>query len=198
MIIPRLCDFVLDRPSVAKLRRELLSGASGEVLEIGFGTGLNLAHYPERVGRITVVDPNPGMYRRARRRIQESGMEVEKRLLSSEELPFEEGKFGCVVSTFTLCGIEDVHRALGEIYRVLEKGGRFLFLEHGVSPDPRVQKWQRRLNGLERRLADNCRLDRNVRSLVGKQPFRSIESDEFYLERAPRTHGYIYRGVAIK
>ncbi len=198
VIFPRLCDFLLDRPLVAKHRQELLSGVNGEILEIGFGTGLNLPQYPEHVRRITTVDPNPGMHCKAQKRIKKSGIEVDQRLLSSEDLPFDEAAFDCLVSTFTLCSIEDVSLALGEIYRVLRPGGRFLFLEHGLSPDPRVQKWQRRLNWLERCLADNCRLDRDVRELVENQPFGSVNIAEFSLEKTPRTHGYIYQGVARK
>ena len=198
VIFPRLCDFVLDRPFVAKHRRELLSTVDGEVLEIGFGSGLNLAYYPDHVHKITVVDPNPGMQRQARRRIDRAGIEVDQRLLSSEELPFDDQVFDCVVSTFTLCSIEDVGRALGEAYRVLKPGGRFLFLEHGLSPEVKVQKWQRRLNWLQRRLGDNCRLDRNVHDLVRKESFGNVAIDEFYLEQTPRTHGYTYKGIAMR
>jgi ubiquinone/menaquinone biosynthesis C-methylase UbiE len=196
VIFPRLCDFVLDRPFVAKHRRELLSTVDGEVLEIGFGTGLNLAYYPEHVRKITVVDPSSGMQRQARSRIDRVGIKVEQRLLSSEELPFDDQMFDCVVSTFTLCSIEDVGRALSEVYRVLKPGGRFLFLEHGLSSDVKVQKWQRQLNWLQRYLAGNCRLDRNVRDLVRQEPFGYIDIDEFYLEQTPRTHGYISKGMA--
>jgi ubiquinone/menaquinone biosynthesis C-methylase UbiE len=103
-----------------------------------------------------------------------------------------------VVSTWTLCSIDDVQAALGEVYRVLKPGGRFLFLEHGLSPERRVQKWQHRLNGLQMCLADGCRLDRNIRELVTAQPFGSVEMQEFYLEGLPKTHGYMYRGVAHK
>src|SRR5262249_13636510 len=103
-----------------------------------------------------------------------------------------------VVSTFTLCSIEDVDRALGEVYRVLKPGGRFLFLEHGISPEPKVQKWQRRLNWLEMRLGDGGRLDRNIEELVKAQPFASVEMEKFYMEKNPKTHGYMYRGIATK
>ena len=188
----------LGQPYVAKHRHELLSQVSGEILEIGFGTGLNLPHYPEQIRKITVVDPNPGMHRKAERRIEQSGLEVDHRLISGEQLPFGDGTFDCVVSTFTLCSIKDVSRAVGEIYRVLRPAGRFLFLEHGLSPDPKVQKWQHRLNWLQRHLADNCHLDRSIRGLVSSQPFFSVEASEFYLERTPRTHGYVYQGVAEK
>jgi ubiquinone/menaquinone biosynthesis C-methylase UbiE len=198
VIVPVLCDLGLDRPFVARHRRELLAHAGGNVLEIGFGTGLNLPCYPPHVRKVTAVDPNVGMYRRAHRRIQGAGIEVDRRVLGGQRLPFEDGSFDCVVSTFTLCSIEDVAGALREAYRVLKVGGKFLFLEHGISPEPKVQKWQRRLNWLQMRLAGGCRLDRDVRALVSAQPFASVQMDEFYIEEIPRTHGYMYRGVATK
>jgi ubiquinone/menaquinone biosynthesis C-methylase UbiE len=198
LVFPRLCDFLLDRPSIAGHRSELLAPAAGEVLEIGFGTGLNLPHYPKHVCRITTVDPHRGMHRRAQRRIASAGIPVEQRVLSGEQLPFDDCSFDCAVSTFTLCSIAAVDRTLHELHRVLRPGGRFLFLEHGVSPEPQVQKWQRRLNWLERRLGDGCRLDRDIRALVESAPFAEINVDEFYLERVPRTHGYIYRGTAAR
>jgi ubiquinone/menaquinone biosynthesis C-methylase UbiE len=198
VIVPLLCDFGLDRPSVAKHRRELLAHASGNILEIGFGTGLNLPCYPKQVQKITTVDPNVGMYRRARRRIKQAGIEVDQRVLSSERLPFEDRTFDCVVSTFTLCSIEDVRQAVAEVYRALKPGGKFLFLEHGLSPEPNIQKWQHRLNWLQMRLADGCHLNRNMKELVAVQPFSSVEVEEYYLEGMPKTHGYIYRGRAMK
>jgi ubiquinone/menaquinone biosynthesis C-methylase UbiE len=198
VIFPRLCDLLLGTPLVAKHRRKLLAHAHGRVLEIGFGTGLNLPHYPEHVRKIVAVDPNIGMHRLARRRIRKSGIAVDHRVLSGEQLPFEDRTFDCVVSTVTLCSIERVEQAVSEVYRVLERGGHFLFLEHGLSPEPEVQAWQRRLNWLEVRLGDGCRLDRNMRALVASQPFAALEMEEFYIEMAPRTHGYLYRGVATK
>jgi ubiquinone/menaquinone biosynthesis C-methylase UbiE len=198
VIFPRLCDFLLNRPFLARYRRELLAPASGNILEIGFGTGLNLPYYPAHVRKITVVDPNSGMHRRARQRIRRTGIEVDQRLLSSERLPFENKAFDYVVSTFTLCSIEDVNQALSEVYRVLKASGRFLFLEHGLSPEPNVQKWQRRLNWLERRLAAGCRLDRNIKERIAAQPFSSVAIEECYLEKTPKTHGYLYRGMATK
>lgn len=198
VIFPRLCDFLLDSPFVARHRHELLTHASGNILEIGFGTGLNLPHYPSHVRKITTVDPNLGMHRLAQKRIKLTGIEVDQRLLSSEALPFDGNTFDCVVSTFTLCSIEDVTRALSEVYRVLLPGGEFLFLEHGLCPEPSVQKWQRRLNWLEMRLADGCHLDRNIKELVVARPFSAVDVEEFYLERTPKTHGYLYRGTATK
>jgi ubiquinone/menaquinone biosynthesis C-methylase UbiE len=198
VIVPRLCDFLLNASLLVRHRRELLAGAYGDVLEIGFGTGLNLPYYPERIHKLTAVDPNPGMHRLAQKRIKQRGIEVDQHVLKSERLPIEDSRFDFAVSTFTLCSIEDVAQALREVYRVLKSGGKFLFLEHGLSPEPKVQKWQRRLNWLQVRLANGCNLDRDMKALVAAQPFASIEVDEFYLERTPKTHGYLYRGVATK
>ncbi|MBM4073204.1 MAG: class I SAM-dependent methyltransferase, partial [Planctomycetes bacterium] len=169
IVFPCLCDLVLNRPFVAKHRRELLADACGEVLEIGFGTGLNLPHYSFPVRKITTVDPNTGMHRLAQKRVRKSGIDVDQRVLGSERLPFEDGAFDCVVSTFTLCSIQDVEQAVAELYRVLKPGGRFLFLEHGLSPEPKVQKWQRRLNWLAMAFAGGCHLDRDIERLAGRQ-----------------------------
>ena len=197
-VFPALCDLFMRQPALSKERLGLLRNAWGEILEIGFGTGLNLAHYPKAVRRITAVDPNVGMHAKAKRRIARARIDVVHFVLSSERLPFEDGTFDCVVSTWTLCSIQDVKQALREVHRVLRTGGRFLFLEHGQSPEPGVQKWQRRLNWLQMRLADGCRLDRNIKELVSAQPYASLEMSEYYLGDQPRTHGYMYRGVATK
>src|SRR4051812_21428926 len=149
-------------PALSEQRKRVLADVGGEVLEIGFGTGLNLAHYPQHVRRITTVDPNPGMNKLARRRAAESEIEVDHRTLSGEELPFDAGRFDCVVSTWTLCSIPDVGRAIGEVYRVLRPDGRLVFLEHGQSSDPGVWTWQRWLNPVQRVLGDGCRLDLDV------------------------------------
>jgi ubiquinone/menaquinone biosynthesis C-methylase UbiE len=198
VIFPRLCDFGLDRPFVAEQRQHSLVSACGNVLEIGFGTGLNLPHYPASVRKLTTIDPNAGMNHRAAQRIKQSKIEVECHPITGERLPFADASFDTVVSTFTLCSIPNVNAALAELYRVLKPGSLFLFLEHGLSPEPSVQKWQRRLNGLQRWFADGCHLDRNICQLIGEQPYSSVVCDEFYLEQAPKTHGFVYRGTATK
>ena len=198
LVFPRICDYVLDQPFLAEHRRKLLAQADGEILEIGFGTGLNLPHYPVGVRRIATVDPNAGMHLLAQKRIRETGIQVDHHHLWGEQMPFGEAAFDCVVSTFTLCSVTDPNRVLGEIFRVLRPGGRFLFLEHGKSPDRAVQKWQRRLNWLQSLLGDGCRLDRNIQEIVSGQRFGSIDGDEQYLAKMPKVSGYAYRGVATK
>ncbi|WP_152054344.1 class I SAM-dependent methyltransferase [Tautonia marina] len=197
-IFPRLCDRAMRRPEMARLRSELLVDVVGEVLEIGFGTGLNLEHYPEHVRRLSAVDPGEGMGRIGRKRIARSTVEVDHRLAVAESLPFEDDRFDCVVSTWTLCSIPDVRRALSEVYRVLKPGGRFLFLEHGLNDDPCVRRWQHRLTPIQRVLADGCRLDLDVEAVVRGQPFREVEVERFLLEGTPRLLGSMYRGVARK
>jgi SAM-dependent methyltransferase len=198
VIFPRLCDLTLRAPAVAAQRQALLANADGAILEIGFGSGLNLPHYPERVHRLTVIDPNVGMHRLAQKRIKERGMAVDQHVLGGERLSFADGSFDCVVSTFTLCSIRPISEALAEFHRVLKPGGRLLFLEHGLSPEPGVATWQRRLNWLQMRLGDGCHLDRDIAALVRGQPFVAVNCETFYLEKTPRTHGYLYRGMATK
>jgi ubiquinone/menaquinone biosynthesis C-methylase UbiE len=197
-IFPHLCDWVLGTPVVARHRKEQLATAGGEVLEIGVGTGLNLPHYPPHLRRITTVDPNPGMNRKLRRRVNQTGIEVDARTAGGESLPFADCTFDCVVSTFTLCSIADLGSALAELYRVLKPGGRMLFLEHGLSPDAGVAKWQRRLNRLHGLFADGCTLTLDVAAILRAQPFASVEVDTFYMEKIPSTHGFMYRGAATK
>ncbi len=188
----------MSRERHSRARRALLAAVRGEVLEIGFGTGLNLPHYPAHVKKIVTVDPNAGMHARARKRIESSPIAVEQRVLGGDALPMADGTFDSVVSTWTLCSIDKVARALQEIRRVLKPDGRLYFLEHGLSDDPAIQRWQRRLTPIQRVIGDGCRLDRDVRALLQEAGFTLLELDNFYMEKEPRTHGYMYRGAAGK
>ncbi len=198
LIFPRLCDWAMRSPHIERLRREVLAKVDGEILEIGFGTGINLGHYPEHVRHLTAVDPGVGMTRIARRRIERSHIDVDLRVQTAEELPFEDGRFDCVVSTWTLCSIQDSERAVSEIGRVLRSGGRYFFLEHGLGDRPGVRRWQRRLTPLQRRVADGCRLDVDIEALMRTGPFREVRVERFLLESTPRIVGSMYRGVAVK
>jgi ubiquinone/menaquinone biosynthesis C-methylase UbiE len=198
VIFPRICDYLLGQPFIGEYRKELLANAEGRILEIGFGTGLNLPHYPAQVRRITTVDPNSGMHRLAERRIKQIGIEVEHHQTSGEELPLPEESFDCIVSTFTLCSVASPTQMMSEVFRVLRPGGCYLFLEHGLSPELGIQKWQRRLNWLQSLLGDGCKLDRNIKQIVAAQPYSTIDSREHYVEKMPKISGYVYRGVARK
>ena len=198
-IFPRFCDWAMNGiPAWPGSVSEVLAEAEGEILEIGFGTGLNLEHYPEHVRHLTAVDPGVGMARLARHRIERSDIDVDLRVQTAEELPFEDGRFDCVVSTWTLCSIREAQRAISEIGRVLRPGGRYIFLEHGLGDDPGVQRWQRRLTPLQRRVAGGCRLDVDIEALVRTGPFSDVRIERFLLEGTPRIMGSMYRGVAMK
>ena len=198
LIFPKLCDWAMRNPCIADLRKEVLSDVGEEILEIGFGTGLNLDHYPERVRQITAVDPGLGMIHIARRRIEGSRIDVDLREQTAEELPFEDGRFDCVVSTWTLCSIREAGRAVSEIGRVLRPRGRYFFLEHGPGDDPGVQRWQHRLTPFQRRFADGCRLDVDIEALVRSGPFLQVRVERFLLKGTPRIVGSMYRGAAVK
>lgn len=188
----------MSRQMLGEYRRALLSNVYGNILEIGFGTGMNLSFYPDHVSKITVVEPNDGMNSKALERVKSSGIHVDFRTLNADSLPFGENTFDSVVSTFTICSIENVNRALSETKRVLKQGGRFLFLEHGLSPDPDVGKWQNRLNSINKLLADGCNLNRNIEHLVRSNNLHVSVLEKFYLQKTPRFAGYLYNGIAEK
>jgi ubiquinone/menaquinone biosynthesis C-methylase UbiE len=197
VILPKLLDITMSDPRISQYREAVLSEVSGHVLEIGFGTGLNLPHYPETVQKLTTVDPNPGMNQLAQNRIESSNIEVEVRMISGENLPFPDESFDSVVSTWTLCSIVQVERALAEIHRVLKSTGKFFFLEHGLSEEPKIQGWQNFLTPLQKIVGDGCHLNRPIQSLVENQ-FHILELDRFYAPKIPKTVGYLYKGVAVK
>lgn len=196
-ILPYLLDWSLSSAVLQNPRRETLAEVTGEVLEIGFGTGLNLPYYPEPIHKIVTVDPNPGVSAIAQKRIAASPITVEHQVLSGEKLPMTDASFDSVVSTFTLCSIPDVEGAIAEIYRVLKPGGRFFFLEHGLSNEPNVQVWQNRLTPIQKRIAGGCHFNRNIRELIENQ-FGDVKLNEFYLESAPKVTSYLYQGIAKK
>ncbi len=198
VILPRLTDWGLGGADVAPYRRAALAEVRGEVLEIGFGTGLNLPHYPAGVRKLTAIDVSPGMGKLARKRIAASPIAVDHRVLNGERLPFAGDTFDSVASTFTLCSIGDVRQALREIRRVLKPGGRFHFAEHGLSDDPQVQTWQRRLTPLQKIVLGGCHLDRDIQALIEGAGFTLLRLDRSYMDKFPKVSGYLYRGVAAK
>jgi len=197
VILPRLLDWSLSDATLAQYRQALLADVQGEVLEIGFGTGLNLAYYPPHINKITVIDSNPGMNSLAKKRIRNSSKAVAHYVLSSESLPMAESSFDSVVSTWTLCSIANVEQALKEIYRVLKPGGKFFFVEHGLSDNPKVQTWQHRLTPIQKVIADGCHLDRNIEQIVKRQ-FNQVEIEQFTPDKMPELVTHLYRGIATK
>jgi ubiquinone/menaquinone biosynthesis C-methylase UbiE len=147
---------------------------------------------------ISAVDSNSGTLRLAGRQLEQSPIEVEHIVGSSERLPMPDRSFDSVISTFTLCSIADVAAALREVRRVLRPGGRFFFLEHGLSAEPRIARWQRRFSPITRWLGEGCHLDRPIRRLVEAAGFQAVHCDEHELPSMGKLGGYLYRGVAAK
>jgi len=198
VVFPRILDFVMDNKDMRKIRAALLSEVSGNVFEIGLGTGLNLPHYPEGVTRITTADPNPGVNTIAQKRIAASPIEVESHVMSGEQVPMDDASFDAVVCTWTLCSIPDPMKALGEMRRILKPGGKFFFVEHGISPEGNVAKWQNRLNRYWRVIGDGCNLNRNHRELIQDAHFEITDLDNYYMDHGPKFASYLYQGVATK
>jgi ubiquinone/menaquinone biosynthesis C-methylase UbiE len=194
-VLPRLLNVAMGNRLVAKERRQALAEVAGSVLEVGFGSGHNLPYYPAGVRKVVGVDPSGESAKLARKRIARAPFPVELLPLRGEEIPAEDGSFDAVVSTFTLCTIPDVGTALRQMRRVLKPGGRLFFLEHGRSDEARVQRWQDRLNGVQRYLFGGCNLNRAMDQLITEAGF-DVERLERYYATGLKTVTYLYRGIA--
>ncbi len=189
----------MKQAAFAPLREALLAKASGSVLEIGFGTGANVPYYARDLRFVTAIDPNAGMVSLARAHAASTRDSLVRWVIASGEmLPFPGHSFDTVVSTLTLCSIPQIAPALQELYRVLKPGGRFLFLEHGQSPDPAVRRWQDRLTPCWKYLGDGCHLNRPMAQLIQAHPWSIKTLEMFYLPGVPRPFAYFYQGMAVK
>ena len=196
-LLPRLVDRACGTAEMARWRQRATAGLSGTIVEIGFGSGLNMPAYPPEVHLVYAVEPALTARRLAEERIAESHVRVEHVALRGESIPLEDDSCDGALSTFTLCTIPDVAAALAEVRRVLRPGGRFHFLEHGLSPDPSVATWQRRLDPLQKRLADGCHLTRDTPTLLRSAGFE-IERVESRYASGPKPWTWFTEGSAIK
>lgn len=195
-VLPPLLDFVCGTGMMHKQRAQIVPRASGRVLEIGIGSGLNLQHYNrDQVEELYAVDPSPELTGKARQRAQEAGMDVTILELSAEKIPAENDHFDCIVCTFTLCTIPDVETALQEMRRVLKSGGKLFFCEHGLAPDQGVSRWQQRINPYWKPCAGGCNLHRDGPALLRRAGFAIEELEQMYLP-GPKPWTYVSRGVA--
>ncbi|MDE3221135.1 MAG: class I SAM-dependent methyltransferase [Nitrospirota bacterium] len=197
-IFPRLMDWVMSGDEFQQLRKLLLQGARGEVLEIGLGTGLNLPHYPGGVSWLYAVDPAPLLPDRVTRRSRAVAFPVQIKQVSAETLPFDDRTFDCVVSTWTLCTIPDPVKALREVRRVLKPDGVFLFLEHGRSEDDKVAAWQDRLNPVQNIIGCGCNLNRKIDQIIAQAGLKIMTLDRFQMQSVPRLGGEMYRGTVTR
>ena len=196
-VLPRALDVACGSSGFHEPRAATLAGTRGTVLEIGFGTGHNLRHYPATVERLLAVDPSGRSVEIARPRIERAAMPVELVGLDGQQLPIDDASVDCVVSTFTLCTIPDEAAALREVRRVLRPGGTFHVLEHGLADDPKVQRWQRRVSPLQQFVAGGCHTERHVPGMLHDAGF-TWEPDAMSRWYAgwPKTLTYLTRVTA--
>ena len=187
----------MERNFLGRIRDELLAGASGSVVEIGAGTGVNLSHYPPSVKRLVCTEPEEPMARRLRGKAADSGHDIEVVEAPAESLPFEDDSFDTAVATLVLCTVSDPTRAVGEIARVLRPGGRLIFIEHVRSPEPGLAKWQDRLHPLWVRFGHGCHCNRATLETIEASPLRIESHRRGRIPKAPPIVRPLLTGVAV-
>jgi ubiquinone/menaquinone biosynthesis C-methylase UbiE len=196
-VVPRLVDLTCANRRMLPIRQRALGGVAGTVVELGFGSGGNLPAYPSTVQRVLAVDPSMVGRKLARRRLEASSIAVDFVGLDGSSLPLDDQSVDHAVSTWTLCTIPDPAIAVREVGRVLKPGGRFVFLEHGLSPDPKVARAQRRCNGMQQRIAGGCHLNRDIRSIIEEGGLAVERCENFYIT-GPKPWSYMYAGTAAR
>jgi ubiquinone/menaquinone biosynthesis C-methylase UbiE len=197
-VYPHLVTMLGNPKPMREVRQRILPLAEGRVLEIGVGPGVNFVHYdPAKVSKVYALEPNPGMIRMAEQQRCRTELNVQFLDLPGERIPLGDGSVDTVVSTFTLCTIPGVVEAIRGIRRVLRPGGKFIFFEHGLSPDPRVRRWQEWSEPLFQLAFEGCHVTRDIPSLIREGGFKIEQLDTAYLAPFPKSGSYCWWGTAI-
>jgi len=196
-VYPHIVTVLGNPRPIQKIRQRIVPLAQGTVLEVGVGPGVNFAYYdPTSVSKIYALEPNPGMVLRAENARRKTKLDIEFLDLPGEQIPLPDGSVDTVVSTFTLCTIAGVADAIRGIARVLRPAGRFLFFEHGLSPDIRVRRWQERTEPFFQWAFEGCHVTRDIPALIEEGGFRVEQMETGYLARFPKSGSYYFWGVA--
>ncbi len=195
LILPLLLDLAMRNRRLAAYRERTVGAARGVVLEIGAGSGQNLPLYGGAVNWVCALDPSPELLRLAAARMKNALVPVRLLRASAEQLPFADRIFDTIVMTWTMCSIPKPHAALNEMRRVLKSGGQLLFVEHGLSPEPRIAGWQHRLTPCWKRIGGGCHLDRKIDDLIRAAGFRIEAIDAGYM-KGPKPWTFMYQGQA--
>ena len=198
-VLPKFLNCACGSNPVSRQRQKVVPLVEGKVLEVGVGTGLNLPFYDKsKIDELWGLDPSEELSDMARKLADRENIVVNFISSGAEEIPLPDSYFDSVLITYTMCTIPEVARANKEIKRVLKRGGKLIFCEHGEAPDENIRKWQKRINPFWGKLAGGCNINRKIPSLIQNAGFEIVELEEMYLPKTPKIVGYNYWGYAVE